>query len=113
MQRILLTILLGLICWLGLTFSGWGQGSNLRLESRIDRLESEISQVRSRLNQLAARSNLPQTAPALPPAISGSLNEPALEERFDNLATLAIEMRQDLRDLQSRVNELEEHMSDR
>ena len=113
MKRILLTMLLGLMCWLGLSFSSWGQGTNLRLESRIDRLESELSQVRSRLNQLAARSNLPQTAPALPSNTPGSLNEPSLEERFDNLATLAIELRQDLRDLQDRVNNLEGQMGDR
>ena len=113
MKRLLLTILLGLVCWLGLTFTSWGQGSNLRLESRIDRLESELSQVRSRLNQLAARSNLPQTAPTLPAGTSSNLNEPSLEEQFDNLATLAIELRQDLRDLQNRVNELEGQRRDR
>lgn len=112
MKRRFWIALLALMCWLGLTFTSWGQGSNLRLESRIDRLESELSQVRSRLNQLAARNNLPQTAPALPAGTPGSLNEPSLEEQFDNLATLAIELRQDLRDLQDRVNELETQRGD-
>ncbi|NEQ44820.1 MAG: hypothetical protein F6K00_15155 [Leptolyngbya sp. SIOISBB] len=113
MKRRFWIALLVLACWLGLTLNSWGYGTNLQLESRIDRLESELSQVRSRLNQLAARSNLPQTAPALPANTPSNLNEPSLEEQFDNLATLAIELRQDVRDLQTRMAELEAQSSDR
>lgn len=113
MKRRFWIALVALMCWLGLTVNSWGQGVSLRLESRVDRLESELSQVRSRLNQLAARSNLPQTAPTLPADTVGDLNEPSLAEQFDNLATLTIEIRQDVRDLQARVAELERARGDR
>lgn len=101
------------LCWWGLTIGTAAQGSSLRLESRVDRLESALSRVQSRLNQLEARDRLPQSAPPLPTAAPTPLNEPSLEEQFDNLATLAIELRQDVRDLQARVAELEAARGDR
>ena len=101
--------MLGLLLLGGWSLAGSlpAQGTSLRLESRVDRLESELSRVQSRLNQLEARDRLPQSAPSLPTDQSAPFNELSLEEQFDNLATLAIELRQDVRDLQARVTELE------
>lgn len=106
MKKWLLITGLVLLCWWGMAAGIRAQGSSLRLETRVDRLESELSRVRSQLTQLEARSGGPST---LPPATSvpGSSNELSLAEQFDNLATLAIEVRQDVRDLQVRVAELE------
>jgi len=105
MKRWLWIFVLALVCWWGLATGIQAQGTNLRLESRVDRLESEISRVQSRLNQVEARNNIPSSAP--PANQPSPLNELSLEEQFDNLATLAIELRQDVRDLQARVAELE------
>ena len=108
MRRSLLLVILGLLCWLGLTVSSLAQGTNIRLESRVDRLESELSRVRSQITRLEAqvsgRSLPPPTSPTSP--VDG-LDELSLEEQFDNLATLAIEIRQDLRQLEERVAQLE------
>ncbi|MEM6840168.1 MAG: hypothetical protein AAF609_25465 [Cyanobacteria bacterium P01_C01_bin.120] len=106
MKKWLLITGIVLLCWWSMTTDIRAQGSSLRLETRIDRLESELSRVRSQLTQLEARTSGPS---ALPPATSapGSPNELSLAEQFDNLATLAIEVRQDVRDLQGRVAELE------
>ena len=104
---------LAILCWWGLTIGMAAPGSSLRLESRVDRLESELSRVQSRLNQLAARDRLPQSAPSLPTDQPAPLNGLSLAAQFDNLATLAIELRQDVRDLQARVAELEAKQGDR
>lgn len=110
MKRWGVIAVLALLCWWGLTIAV-PASSDLQLESRIDRLESELSRVRSQLTQLAARSG----APTPPPATStpNGLNDPSLSEQFDNLATLAIELKQDVRDLQTRVAELEAARGDR
>lgn len=99
-------VVLALMCWWGLATGTPAQGTSLRLESRLDRLESEVSRVQSRLNQIEARNNIPSPTP-LPANRPSPLNELSSEEQFDNLATLAIELRQDVRDLQARVAELE------
>ena len=108
MRRSLLLVICGLLCWLGLTVSGLAQGSNIRLESRVDRLESELSRVRSQITRLEAQvSGRSLPPPTLPASAVEGLNELSLEEQFDNLATLAIEIRQDLRQLEERVAQLE------
>lgn len=106
-KRGLLIVVLAAICWLGITVTGKAQVNTLRLESRVDRLESGLSQVRSQLTRLEAQIDrsgssvsLTETTP-LP-------NELSLEEQFDNLATLAIELKLDVRALQERVSELEQ-----
>ncbi|MGF1458510.1 MAG: hypothetical protein ACFBSG_05735 [Leptolyngbyaceae cyanobacterium] len=102
-KKRLLLIGLTILCWWGLTVAVAAQGTSLRLESRVDRLEAELSRVRSRLNQVEARNNIPPSTPSATPG----LNEPSLEEQFDNLATLAIELKQDVRQLEVRITELE------
>lgn len=109
MKRGVLIALLVLLCWIGITLSGQAQVNNIRLESRVDRLESELSRVRSQLTRLEAQISGPNRAPA--PVIPDSLdplNEPSLEEQFDNLATLAIELKLSMRQLEERIAELEQ-----
>lgn len=85
-----------------------------RLESRVNQLEFDLRQVRSQLNRL--ESSLGQVSPSRPTPISPpdlnlspSLNDPSLEQQFDNLATLAIELKLQLRQLEDRVDRLEGH----
>jgi len=106
MKRWFVMFVLALLGWWGLTTGMSAQGTSLQLESRVDRVESELSRVQSRLNQLEARNNMPSPA-SRPSDGPNRLNEPSLEAQFDNLATLAIELRQDVRALQTQVAELE------
>ncbi|HEY9762256.1 MAG TPA: hypothetical protein V6D07_06995 [Trichocoleus sp.] len=87
------------------------QPATAQVESRVSQLEFELRQVRSQLSQIEARLSQPgQTAPipvrpATPPRTA---TNPSLETQFDNLATLAIELKQQVRALETRVARLEE-----
>ncbi|HEY9888278.1 MAG TPA: hypothetical protein V6D02_07735 [Candidatus Obscuribacterales bacterium] len=106
MKRGLLLGLLTLVCWLGLTLATAAQTNLTRLESRVDRLESELSRVRSQITRLEAQGSGRSIPP--PAADSGLLDDLSLEEQFDNLATLAIELKQTVRQLEARVTQLEQ-----
>ncbi|NER78708.1 MAG: hypothetical protein F6K42_03845 [Leptolyngbya sp. SIO1D8] len=105
MKKGLLVGLLILLCWFGTVLAGQAQVGDIRLESRVRSLESEMSRMRSRLTQLAAQISGSQADLSLPAA--SPLLEPSLEEQFDNLATLAIELKQQVRALEERVTSLE------
>jgi hypothetical protein len=109
-KKSLLVVILGIFCWVAVTLSTPAQTGNLRLESRVDRLESELSRVRSQITRLEAQianpnrpiPNTPLPSPHLPP------NELSLEEQFDNLAILTIELKQQVQQLENRVEVLEQ-----
>jgi uncharacterized protein YceH (UPF0502 family) len=108
LKRLLIPLVMAVIAWFWITQTGLAQVNDIRLESRVDRLESELSRVRSQLTRLEAQVRAPDRAMPLPPAdadLPG--NELTLDEQFDNLATLAIELKQDLRQLETKVAELE------
>ncbi len=99
-------ILLGLLLWLGLGHYASAQ-SEARLESRLNRVESELSRLRTQFRQVESQLAIPDRPAPDPPAIAPSLGEPSLDEQFDNLATLAIELKQRVRQLETRVTQLE------
>ena len=83
-----------------------------QLNSRLSRLEVEVRSLRSDLRHLASQVSGVSRSPAAsrpipPPATRPDIFEPSLEEQFDNLAILAIELKQRVVELERRVNELE------
>ena len=83
-----------------------------QLNSRLSRLEVEVRSLRSDLRQLASQVSGVSRSPAASRPVSPStprpdIFEPSLEEQFDNLATLAIELKQRVVELERRVDELE------
>jgi uncharacterized protein YceH (UPF0502 family) len=97
----------------GMTFSTAAQSRNLQLESRVDRLEAELSRLRSQLTRLEASVNRPSSSapvPLIEPPLP--IDAPSLDDQFDNLATLAIELKQDVRQLQQRLTALEQIIPD-
>jgi len=95
--------------WMSLSLTSLSQSSNLRLESRVDRLEAELSRVRSQLTRLEAAINRPVSSQPVPSVeIPSPVDAPSLDEQFDNLAILAIELKQDMRQLEQRVAALEQ-----
>ncbi len=107
MVKPLLITCLSLLLWLGLGSYGAAQ-SEARLESRLNRLESELGRLRSQLSRVEYQLAIPNRPAAPPqPAPPPDLLEPSLEEQFDNLATLTIELKQRLQQLERRVEQLE------
>jgi len=83
--------------------------STSQLEFRITQLESQISELRGQVYSLqnqSSRVNLPQS-PNRPS--SGRTNPRMLsgDQMFDNLATLAIETKQDVIKIKERLSKLE------
>ena len=86
-----------------------------QLDSRIINLEFDINRLESRINQIELQ--LSQTRP-LPPPGNGN-RKPSISSRgrrmsqterdkmFDRLATLVIELKQDIKGLEKRVKKLE------
>ncbi|MGP1383954.1 MAG: hypothetical protein ACTS2F_10375 [Thainema sp.] len=108
-QRMIGLILLTSCIW-GFLIAAPGR-ANIRLESRVNSLEYELRMVQAELSRLSstARSQPMQPTQPLPstsPSASGAYL--SLDQQFDNLATLAIELREDLRALESRVAALEQ-----
>jgi outer membrane murein-binding lipoprotein Lpp len=89
----------------------WGNAniaSSQQADSRISSLEAELNRVESRLNQL--ESQLSQSGSRTPATIplqssSGRVSQP--NRSFDRLATLVIELKQQVDKLETRVRRLE------
>ncbi|MEM9008287.1 MAG: hypothetical protein AAGE59_32855 [Cyanobacteria bacterium P01_F01_bin.86] len=108
MKKLLITGLLALLCWSSLTLYGRAEIGDIRLESRVGRLESQISRIQSQLTQLSSRiTGTEQAIPSSSVPISPFPDDPTPEEQFDNLATLAIELKLQVRELEERVSQLE------
>ncbi len=85
-----------------------------QLDSRIINLEFDINRLESRINQIELQ--LSQTRPLPPPgngnrkpsvSSRGRRMSPEQDKMFDRLATLVIELKQDIKSLEKRVNKLE------
>ncbi|MGC9526683.1 MAG: hypothetical protein ACP5D7_14205 [Limnospira sp.] len=97
-----------------LNFAPVRAADTAQLEYRIRRLESDISRLRSQIDQLRSQPSrtpaievIPRTAlpENVPP--EGMTRWLSGDPMFDNLATLTIELKQDVIDIRERLNELE------
>ncbi|WP_017318112.1 hypothetical protein [Mastigocladopsis repens] len=77
------------------------------LEADFNRLESRVSRIEAQLGQTGrAPSNAPATSP--PSSRSGrNVSQQEREKMFDRLATLVIELKQQVNQLEGRVVKLE------
>ncbi len=117
----LVSLLLLTVGWL----LGWGMGQTAiaqfpaNLESRMAQLESDNLQLRGQLNQLEARLSSLRTAPPLAPAPTVSSPTPtytavpATDPKFQRLATLVVELKLQVRELEQRLAKLEQPRSPR
>lgn len=88
-----------------------------RVQSRISALEVDIRGIESRLNRIETQLNQsrefesPRTRSSAPPALpsNSGQNQSQLnrEQMFDRLATLVIELKQQVNKLEARVSQLE------
>lgn len=112
-------ISIALVLTASLVISGSGAQASINDSSRISRLETEIFTLRSQLNRLEsevsrlrrqnqspATISVPEVVPPDSPS-NRSPNEPTLAEQFDNLAILAIELKDRINSIEERLSEIE------
>lgn len=87
-----------------------------QVQSRLNALQSEFYRLESRLNRIEAQLDRPPqressgapAAPAPPPLSPGQNgSQLSREQMFDRLATLVIELKQQVNELEARVSKLE------
>lgn len=104
-------MLLAIIAWGGLVSA---PASSQQEQSRINALEVDINGIESRLNRIEAqfnqfRSGSPVTPSLPPPSINTGRSQTQLnrDQMFDRLATLVIELKQQVNKLEARVSKLD------
>ena len=111
LKKIFAITFLAIIIWGSLLSEIAASGllkSRLRnLEFDFNRLESQVNRIERQLNRGNYSSpKTPNNAPSSPRR-SRRVSPQEREEMFDRLATLVIEIKDDIKDLQKRVSQLE------
>lgn len=114
MWQRLMALLLGVGLFISILVVSSPSGAQFsNTDWRVSQLETELGNLRSQVNRLAA--SVDRRVPAAPPPNPATLPNPvpvlepgdAAEARFRRLATLVVELRQEVSDLQARVRALE------
>lgn len=87
--------------------------SQQQADSRINNLEFNLREIESRLNRIESQLGQPiRVDPRIPPPSNNPVRnrQSARLQSFDKLANLAIETRQDLKQLEARVSKLESRL---
>jgi peptidoglycan hydrolase CwlO-like protein len=108
-RKLAIAIFLAIILW-GSLFSS--TASSQLVESRLNNLESDLNRLESRLNsiesQLGRNPSLPKTpTPSQSSRVRRTQTQLERSSMFDNLATLVIELKQQVNTLEARVKKLE------
>lgn len=117
-QQIIIAILI--LFWIlsggrGLNLPSVEASANTQLEFRVRQVESQLSRLENQVNRLSAAQSSPNPIiPVEPDEAEGNTIESegrqswiSGDPMFDRLATLVIELKQDIQDLQQRVQQLE------
>ncbi|MEA5504316.1 hypothetical protein VB735_14570 [Halotia wernerae UHCC 0503] len=109
-RRLLFAASLVIVIWMGLLSNS---ASSQQVESRINNLEADFNRIESRLNQIEAQLGQTRQSPSskrttLTPRSPGSRRSLSQSDRmFDRLATLVVELKQQVNNLEKRVSKLE------
>lgn len=111
-NRLLFAGVLIIIILLGLLSS---PASSQQIESRLNNLQADFNRVESRLNQIESQlgqNRQPSSARTTltPPQSSANrrnLSQSGQQQMFDRLATLVIELKQQVNKLETRVSQIE------
>ncbi|TWH38897.1 hypothetical protein CAL7102_08091 [Dulcicalothrix desertica PCC 7102] len=106
----MMALLLAIILWSGLFAK---TASSQLIESRLNNLQADFNRLESRLANLEAQTNrtLPspggRTSPTLPAPARRTTTQSQRDQMFDRLATLVVELKQQVSNLEQRVKKLE------
>ncbi len=109
-RKLAIAIFLAIILWSSFFSS---TALSQLTESRLNNLESDFNRLESRLNfiesQLGQNRSSPRTTPtpAQPSRRGRTQTQSERDRMFDNLATLVIELKQQVNTLEARVKKLE------
>ncbi|HEY9862952.1 MAG TPA: hypothetical protein V6D21_02115 [Candidatus Obscuribacterales bacterium] len=110
LQNIILVILITLAILLGWNHLTLAQGSTTQLEYRMSRLEAQVSQLIGQINSLQYQTSGTTVIQVKPDPTNPApeLRNPLMsgDPMFDRLATLVIETKQDVQELQKQMTEL-------
>lgn len=111
LAKLLSITILVIIIWGGLlsdtAVSGLVESRLSNLESEFYRLESQVNRIETQLNRVGSSSPKIPNNPPPPQRLPRRLSPRGREKMFDRLATLVIEIKDDIKDLQKRVSQLE------
>ncbi|GAX35448.1 hypothetical protein [Nodularia sp. NIES-3585] len=109
-RRLMLAGVLVIIVWMGLLSN---PASSQQIESRFNnlqadfhRIESRLRRVESQLHQIGKPSS-PRTSLTPPQPTDAERNLSPQEQKFDRLATLVVEIKQQVNKLEERVSQIE------
>ncbi|MBV6623384.1 MAG: hypothetical protein KI793_10670 [Rivularia sp. (in: Bacteria)] len=109
-KKLLSVIFLVIILWgsllSGKAYSGLFESRLNNLESDFYRLESQVNRIETQLNRVGASGQKIPNQPLSQPR-RRRLSQRQRDKMFDRLATLVIELKQDIQQLQKRVSQLE------
>ncbi|OKH56026.1 hypothetical protein NIES2101_01850 [Calothrix sp. HK-06] len=107
--RLMVVLFLAIMLWSGLFAQ---TASSQLIESRLNNLQADFNRLESRLANLEAQTNrtLPspgRTSPTLPAPARRTTTQSQRDQMFDRLATLVVELKQQVNTLEQRVKKLE------
>ena len=91
----------------GKAYSGLFESRLNNLESDFYRLESQVNRIETQLNRVSASGQKIPNQPLSSQSRRRRLSQRERDKMFDRLATLVIELKQDIQELQKRVYQLE------
>ncbi|MBW4646297.1 MAG: hypothetical protein KME23_25455 [Goleter apudmare HA4340-LM2] len=109
-NKLLFVGALFVMIWLGFLSH---PASSQQVESRINNLQADFRRFESRLNRIEAQlsqtrqSPSPRTSPSPSLTPRRSLSQTERNDMFDRLATLVIELKQQVNKLETRVSQLD------
>lgn len=110
-RKWLFAVTLVIVIWLGLLST---PASSQQIDSRLNNLQADFNRVLSRLNQIERqinqnrpRGSSPRTTITVPSGSRRNVAQTDREQMFDRLATLVVELKQQVNKLETRVDKLE------
>ncbi len=108
-RRLLFAVSLAIVIWMGLLSNS---ASSQQIESRINNLQADFNRVESRLSRIEAQLGQTRQSPSprttlTPRSPNSRRNLPQSDPMFDRLATLVVELKQQVNKLEERVSKLE------
>ncbi len=108
-KRLLFAAAFAIVLWIGLLSN---PASSQQVESRINNLEADLNRVQSQLNQIQSQMGQTRLSPSprttlTPRQPSRNLSQTERDKMFDRLATLVVELKQQVNKLETRVSQLE------